>query len=110
MQAAEPSRRARQEIKRHHIRRVSRVRIQRLRNRVFGFELYIRAGKTRLDRVTVKAHYLGVDICRPERLLHPRYRAQVQLERGFGHRNLHRRRLAEHIGQRVQAADQHRDQ
>ena len=85
MQAAEPGGRARYEIERHHIRGIGRVWVERLGHCVFGLELHIGTSKTRLDGVTVQRYHFGADARRFKCLLHPRYRAQVQLERRLGH-------------------------
>jgi hypothetical protein len=109
MQRRQPMRRARHEVQRHHIGGFVRVRHQRLLQRVARLDLVVRGDEARPHGGRLQRQQVGGETGRLEHLFDPGLGRGIDLDGGLGRRHLHRRRLAEEIGQGVDEPHEQHD-
>ena len=109
VQAGHPGRRARDQVERDDVARVGRVGVERPGQRILGLELGVGVGEARAHRVAVELHEIGLHTRALQDLLDAADHPGIDLHRGLAARDLHRRRLAVEVGQRVEQAHQQRD-
>mmetsp|Transcript_15261 Transcript_15261/g.42131 ORF Transcript_15261/g.42131 Transcript_15261/m.42131 type:complete len:271 (-) Transcript_15261:243-1055(-) len=110
MQGREPLRRARQQVQRDDIGWLGRVGVERLADRVLGLELGVGVTEAGLDGAAVELHIVRLDTGVLQRGLDAGLQRGVDLDGDLGAGHLHRGRLAEQVGQRVEGANQQRDE
>ncbi len=84
VQVGQPLWRTRQQIERHHI-----IFTQLCFQQVFGFELQIRIGKTRLDTVAFQLDHFRVDVGRLECRVNATQQGGIRLQTGAQRQDLH---------------------
>jgi hypothetical protein len=105
----QPARRARQQVQRDDVARVVRIGVERGDQRVLRLALRIEIGEAGLHRVAVVLDEIGLQRRLVEHLPDGSLQRSVDLQRRLAARDLHRRRFAEEIRQRIEDADDERD-
>jgi len=75
---------------------------------ILGFQLRVGILEANLDAVGIEEHPVVGDMRLGQRIFNLLLQRQIHFERGPRRRHLHRRNLAEKVGQRVQQSQQHR--
>ena len=110
MQRRQPSRRPAEQIERDHVARLGTLWRQRFLDHVFGFELGLGRLEANLERCAFQRYSFRCNASRLERILHAGQGGCIDLDSGFGRRDLDGWRFAKEIGQRVQRRDHQRHQ
>ena len=108
----QPARRVRHEVERDDVARVVRGRVQPLLQDVLGLQLRIAVREPHADRwrlAVVEEHAGAGDAGLLQQRVGARHHRRVHLDRGLAAGDLHGRRVAEDVGQRVDQADRERD-
>ena len=109
MQGRQPSRRARDQIQRHHVCRVARVRDQRLFQHALGLELFIFLVKARTDRTVFQRQRHRLHRRVFQQSLYARLQRCVHSDCGLDRSHLYSRCFTKEIGQGVNNPHQKRD-
>ena len=99
--AAQPFRRARDQVERHRV-----VLAERAGDRILGLDLDVGVGETRLDAGGIEVKRVIGDAGFLQRGFDLAHQRRLDLHRALGGRHLHRRRFAIEIRQRIEHPDQ----